>query len=268
MTEEIKVIPTNGTSADDVKYAKKVEEIYIDGVNVAGCEFYFKDKKYSCDLSFINQEELCKCDDVQDCTYKQLKQAENTVNECHKYLAELEDKIESLEQENKSLYEEKNCLHKIIDRLLENAGYSKDIASAEDFEDVYEDMQRKINELAELEQENKDLKKQIESDKGLITVGGKQQYEYLQRIDELKKTVENQKLEYEELQCDLSEVENACGCYQSENAELKQENKKMQDILRSILSVIRSKKIVEEVKLNAIKIKIERYFEKAQKGVK
>ena len=43
----------------------------------------------------------------------------------------------------------------------------------------------------------------------------------------MKKTVENQKLEYEELQCDLSEVENACGCYQSENAELKQENKEL-----------------------------------------
>jgi hypothetical protein len=52
------------------------EEIIIDGVNVAGCEFYFKDGKYSCDLSFINQEELCKCDDIQDCTYKQLKRLE------------------------------------------------------------------------------------------------------------------------------------------------------------------------------------------------
>jgi DNA repair exonuclease SbcCD ATPase subunit len=66
--------------------------------------------------------------------------------------------IDELKQENKSLYEEKNCLHKIIDRLLENAGYSKDIASAEDFEDVYEDMQIKRNELIELEQENKELK--------------------------------------------------------------------------------------------------------------
>ncbi len=85
-----------------------------------------------------------------------------------------------------------------------------------------------------LEQENKELKKQIESQKGLITVGGKQQYEYLQRIDELKKTVENQKLEYEELQCDLSEVENACGCYQSENAELKQENKELKELNKKI----------------------------------
>lgn len=69
----------------------------------------------------------------------------------------MDNRIQRLEQENKNLYEEKNCLHKIIDRLLENAGYSKDIASAEDFEDVYEDMQIKRNELIELEQENKDL---------------------------------------------------------------------------------------------------------------
>jgi predicted RNase H-like nuclease (RuvC/YqgF family) len=70
------------------------EEIIIDGVNVAGCEFYFKDKKYSCDLSFINQEELCKCDDVQDCYYKQLKR---------------------LEQENKDLKDNNNHLQAIID---------------------------------------------------------------------------------------------------------------------------------------------------------
>ena len=81
------------------------------------------------------------CDEDEECYHKQLKR---------------------LEQENESLYEEKNCLHKIIDRLLENSGYSKDIASAEDFEDVYEDMQIKRNELIELEQENKEMKAQVD----------------------------------------------------------------------------------------------------------
>ena len=50
------------------------------------------------------------------------------------------------------------------------------------------------NEIIRLEQENEKLKKQIESDKGLITVGGKQQYQYLQRIDELEQ--ENSLLSY------------------------------------------------------------------------
>lgn len=117
--------------------------------------------------------------------------------------------------------------------------------------------------IDELEQENKDLKKQIESQKGLITIGGKQQYEYLQRIDELKKTVENQKLEYEELQCDLSEVENACGCYQSENAELKQENKELKEYSQRMENQRENyykeynkyRSALEEIRENLVKLK-------------
>lgn len=65
---------------------------------------------------------------------------------------------EELKAENEKLYEEKDCLHKIIDRLLENAGYSKDIASAEDFEDVYENMQYKNNKLEEYKQTLQEIK--------------------------------------------------------------------------------------------------------------
>lgn len=71
----------------------------------------------------------------------QLKEKYNTL------IYKKESREEAFCKQNKELYEEKNCLHKIIDRLLENSGYSKDIASAEDFEDVYEDMQIKRNEL-------------------------------------------------------------------------------------------------------------------------
>ena len=66
--------------------------------------------------------------------------------------------MEKLKAENEKLYEEKDCLHKIIDRLLENAGYSKDIASAEDFEDVYENMQYKNNKLEEYKQTLQEIK--------------------------------------------------------------------------------------------------------------
>ncbi len=102
------------------------------------CEFYLPFSEDCNEILDNNGNEIYKCSSRQDCYYKKLKQAENTVNECHKYQAELEDKIERLEQENK------------------------------------------------------ELKKQIESDKGLITVGGKQQYQYLQRIDELEQ--ENKEL--------------------------------------------------------------------------
>ena len=66
--------------------------------------------------------------------------------------------IAELKAENASLYKEKDCLHKIIDRLLENSGYSKDIASAEDFEDVYENMQYKNNKLEEYKQTLQEIK--------------------------------------------------------------------------------------------------------------
>ena len=109
---------------------KKV--ILINGVNVAGCEFYLQDEKYSCDLSFINQEELCKCDDVQDCTYKQLKR---------------------LEQENKEL-------SFAIEKCLENAGIECD-----DEEQALRSLPMLGNahykvlvEKEALEQENKELK--------------------------------------------------------------------------------------------------------------
>lgn len=66
--------------------------------------------------------------------------------------------IAELKAENERLYEEKNCLHKIIDRLLDNAGYSKDIASAEDFEDVYENMQYNRQKLSEYKQTLQEIK--------------------------------------------------------------------------------------------------------------
>ena len=56
----------------------------------------------------------------------------------------------------------------------------------------YKQTERFKAKIDRLEQENKDLKKQIESYKSLITVGGKQQYEYLQKIDKLEQ--ENKEL--------------------------------------------------------------------------
>jgi hypothetical protein len=75
-----------------------------------------------------------------------------------------------------------------------------------------------FKELKRLEQENKNLKKQIESDKGLITVGGKQQYQYLQRIDKLEQ--ENKELkEWKDKVVKL--FESACRCkYLNEESDI------------------------------------------------
>ena len=102
-----------------------MDKVIIDGVDVSGCMFATNTIPVDCDNN------TCFCYEDKDCYYKQLKR---------------------LQAENERLYEEKNCLHKIIDRLLENAGYSKDIASAEDFEDVYENMQYNRQKLSEYKQ--------------------------------------------------------------------------------------------------------------------
>lgn len=122
------------------------EEIIIDGVNVAECEQIFAQKK----CALLDQ---IYCEDNPDCYYKQLKRAENTVYECHKYLAELEDKIERLEQENKEL-------SFAIEKCLENAGIECD-----DEEQALRSLPMLGNahykvlvEKEELEQENRELK--------------------------------------------------------------------------------------------------------------
>lgn len=68
---------------------------------------------------------------------------------------------------------------------------------------------RSQKKIERLEQENKELKKQIESQKGLITVGGKQQYEYLQKIDKLEQENKELKTKLDVFAFTISQYESA-----------------------------------------------------------
>lgn len=59
---------------------------------------------------------------------------------------------ETLKEEIKQAFEEKDKLNVIIDRLLFASGYDTTTASAEDFEDVYENMSYKQNKFDEYKQ--------------------------------------------------------------------------------------------------------------------
>lgn len=139
------------------------EEIIIDGVDVAGCEFYLQDEKHSCDLSFINQEELCKCDDVQDCTYKQLKRLEQENKELkaelNKIIDEREKKIEetllkgcyqSLGSECR-IYELKESKYRSaleeINRVVKLAHKVEDYLLGQDYTDLVDRIEKEINEV-------------------------------------------------------------------------------------------------------------------------
>ena len=135
------------------------KQIIIDGVNVAGCEDYgYRGKAgYWCH----NYDEPCT--DYPNCYYKQLKRAEKRIIELNETIQAKEQECEELKKQLYQNFKEKDGLHLIIDRLLEASGYDTNTASAEDFEDVYENMRYEKQQLEQLGQTNEELKNIIKS---------------------------------------------------------------------------------------------------------
>ena len=69
-----------------------------------------------------------------------------------------EQECEELKKYLHKNFEEKDKLHLIIDRLLEASGYDTNTASAEDFEDVYENMRYEKQQLDQLKQTLAEIK--------------------------------------------------------------------------------------------------------------
>lgn len=82
---------------------------------------------------------------------------ENKIKELEEKLLRKEQECEELKNELHKNFEEKDKLHLIIDRLLEASGYDTNTASAEDFEDVYENMRYKQQQLDQLKAKNEEL---------------------------------------------------------------------------------------------------------------
>ena len=111
------------------------KQIIIDGIDVAKC------RCFTSEWDFNNCGHICK---GTECKYKRLwykKQLKRKEQEC-----------EELKKELHQNFKEKDGLHLIIDRLLEASGYDTNTASAEDFEDVYENMRYEQQQLDQLKQ--------------------------------------------------------------------------------------------------------------------
>ena len=102
---------------------------------------------------------------------------------------------EELKEELHQNFKEKDGLHLIIDRLLEASGYDTNTASAEDFEDVYENMRYEKEQLDKLKQtlaEIKEIAENVQSFVGRIDIEDdvcEQMEQILQKISECE--VEN-----------------------------------------------------------------------------
>ena len=116
----------------------------IDEVNVSKCKYFNNGwclLSESCDAI---RYRLCGDMTLFDCYYR---------NWQHK-----EQECEELKNELHKNFEEKDKLHLIIDRLLEASGYDTNTTSAEDFEDVYENMRYEQQQLGQLKQTLTEIK--------------------------------------------------------------------------------------------------------------
>ena len=80
--------------------------IDLDGVNVSDCAFYIQNSKYSCDLSFYTKEELCNCDEIDDCYFKQLALKTQEYEELKAYAQRQENQREEYYKEYLKLSQE------------------------------------------------------------------------------------------------------------------------------------------------------------------
>ena len=77
-----------------------MNEVYIDGVNVAECEFF---GKYNVCKTYVNMPKPCGCEYNPDCYFKQLQRAKA---EIEKLKAEIEDYKQAIYEFNGSAFDD------------------------------------------------------------------------------------------------------------------------------------------------------------------
>lgn len=130
---------------------------------------------------------------------KNLKQNLPIITRCDVVLEkQLLRKTQECERKDKEIYE----LHIIIDRLLEASGYDKNTSTAEDFEDVYENMRYEQGLLDKLKAENELLKDKLT---GLACF-----YETNKKYDKscIERAKSNKCLYYDDDICRLDDIRN------------------------------------------------------------
>ena len=148
-------------------------------------------------IKFTIEDELEFCKQVlkrkeQECEYwkHQAELGVDTTDRLTKELEEKEQECEVLKKELHKNFEEKDTLHLIIDRLLEASGYDTNIASAEDFEDVYENMRYAKQQLDQLKADREEALKQLEFVRTLNTVQDAENRKLSKTLAEIKEIAE------------------------------------------------------------------------------
>lgn len=115
--------------------------------------------------------------------------AEKNAIEIGRY--EYKQECEELKKDLHKNFEEKDKLHLIIDRLLEASGYDTNTASAEDFEDVYENMRYEKQQLDQLKADNDELRNFHINLVGVKECNIRELLKLKQALTEIKEIAEN-----------------------------------------------------------------------------
>lgn len=116
----------------------------IDEVNVSRCKYFNNGWCLLSENCDVIKYKSCGDMTLADCYYRNWQRKEQ---EC-----------EELKKDLHQNFEEKDKLHLIIDRLLEASSYDTNTASAEDFEDVYENMRYEKQQLDRYKQTSTEIK--------------------------------------------------------------------------------------------------------------
>ena len=213
------------------------KEIYIDGVDVSGCEFYLPySEKCECIVDDNGNKNIF-CWEYRDCYYKRMYHTGQEKDIYKNENKELYKQLQAKEQECEELKEE--ALHSdygIMKNNLEGAityleKENKDLSKIIDCKNGT--VLSLKQQLDQLKAENDQLKRQHQGDKGLITATGKQNYQLLQEYDKLKTALteikeiaesEMDSKEFMTVQCMLN------GSVDNKNKVLKQVLQKISDL--------------------------------------
>ena len=75
-----------------------IDKQIIDGVDVSGCDELCGTKCHIL-MASCNSSKHDACEEFPNCNYKKSKRLEQTIEECHKYQAQLEDELERKDKE-------------------------------------------------------------------------------------------------------------------------------------------------------------------------
>ena len=164
--------PINQESVN--KFIEETDKFYVNGVDVSGCTQYDPDEVLNCN-------DYCLCKELPDCYYKLWKRKEQECEKANKNAQDTYDLFQAQMESFNILQGEKIKLETQLDQFkAENETLFKAI------EEV-----NKINK--KLESENEELKKQLESTKGLVTVGNRQLAEALLELQKYKDNEQQEK---------------------------------------------------------------------------